>query len=596
MSKPAESTWSIMRRVMLEHGRPHAKAYTLAFVFMAVVAACTSFSAWIMKDLVNTAFVDGDRGALMYFPLLISGLFFVKGVFSYLQETTIARIGGRIVTEIQLQLYEQLLRMDIAFFHRRSSSDLITRMTNGAQAVQAMINLTAVSLGRDLLTVLGLCTVMILQDPALFLIVLLTAPVAALALRQLAIKAKSATKSETKGMVEILALTRETSQGIRMVKSFQLEGPLKERMGVATRAVQDQRYRMARIKAGVAPLSETLSGIAIAAVILYATVKSQSDPEIIGRFFSFITALLLAGEPMRRLSKLHIDLATAGERVKMLYAIMDEQQVEPKAGNKPPLTVREGNIVFDKVSFTYGGAKPVLNAIKLNVPAGKITAFVGPSGGGKTTVLGLIQGFYQPTAGSVLIDGQSVDQVSLDSLRAQISYLDQDAFLFEGTIEDNIYGSAAPRDPERMIAAAHAADADRFVSALPRGYQTRLRELGTNLSGGQRQRIAIARAFYKNAPILLLDEPTSALDGAAEQQIQSSLLSLAQGKTAIVVAHRLSTIISADVIHVIEHGSVVESGSHAELLANNGKYAELFHKQSGMNQLAATGHLTRRLA
>lgn len=575
------STYAIVRRVMLEQGSKHVGSYLIVLIFMIIVASCTSLSAWLMKHLVDATMTENATTSPMYYPLLVSGLFIVKGTFSYFQDISVTRIGGRIVNSMQTELYDHLLRMDVAFFHRQSSSDLITRMTNGANAVREVINLIAVTLGRDLLTVLGLCGVMIAQDPLLFLIVLATAPVAGLVLRQLSMAAKDATKSETKGMTEILSLTRETVQGIRMLKAFQLEDVLAKRMKSATAATEHRRNQLARIKASVAPISEILSGIAIGAVVLYATLRSQANPGSIGSFFSFIAALLLAGEPLRRLSRLQIDLTTASERVAMFYDILDRTQMEPTKDDRPALTVTGGDINFKKVTFGYPGSqKNIFSDFSIAFPGGKFTAIVGMSGGGKTTLLSLIQGFFEPRSGSIEIDGVSIDDVSRKSLRSQISYLDQDAFLFEGSIEDNIVGAIENRDPERVVAAAKAANADQFIEALKRGYDTKLRELASNLSGGQKQRIAIARAFYKNAPILLLDEPTSALDSEAELQVRRAISSLAAGKTTVMVAHRLSTVRGADLIHVISEGRVVESGTHDELVGRRGVYARLLDGQT----------------
>ena len=578
---PRGSTFSIVRRVMIEHGRPHIRSYLIVIIFMAIVAGCTSLSALLMKNIVNTSVTSEASFSPLYYPLLISGLFITKGLFSYLQEVWATKIGASIVADIQRKLYDHLLRMDVAFFHRRSSSELITRMSNGANAVRDAINLTIVRLGRDLLTVLGLSAVMISQQPILFLIVLATAPIAALILRRLSTAAKEATQSEAGGMAEVLSLTRETTQGIRMLKSFQLEDLMQERMSASIAAIEDKRNRLAKVKASVAPISEILSGVAIGAVVLYATLSSQGNPESLGAIFAFITALLLAGEPIRRLSRLHIDLATAAERISMLYFILDQTQIEPQADSRPELDVTNGNITLTNVSFSYPESdKGVLRNISLSFEGGKLTALVGASGGGKTTILGLIQGFFPPASGQIEIDGVSIREVSLKSLRRNISYLDQDAFLFEGTIEDNIVGASDVRDPSRVAEAARNATADTFVSKMPEGYDTKLRELSTNLSGGQKQRIAIARAFYKNAPILLLDEPTSALDSDTEQQIRSSIRNLAEGRTTIMIAHRLSTVRDADFIYVISDGQVAEAGTHEELLVRNGIYAGLLEGQS----------------
>ena len=402
----------------------------------------------------------------IYYPLLVSALFIVKGAFSYLQDITVTRIGGRIVNSMQTELYDHLLRMDVAFFHKQSSSDLITRMTNGANAIREVINLVAVTLGRDLLTVVGLCGVMISQDPWLFLIVLATAPLAGIVLRHLSEAAKNATKSETQGMTEVLSLTRETVQGIRMLKAFQLEEVMARRMKSATAATEHRRNQLARIKASVAPISEILSGVAIGAVVLYATLRSQANPENVGAFFSFIAALLLAGEPLRRLSRLHIDLNMATERVAMFYDILDKTQVEPVQRRSAPTDVKQGDIRFKGFpSLIRATRKMSSSDFSVAFPGGKFTAVVGMSGGGKTTILSLIQGFFEPQKGSIEIDGVSIDNVSRKSLRSVISYLDQDAFLFEGTIEDNIVG-AMRIEILNSLWQRQAANADQFVNHL----------------------------------------------------------------------------------------------------------------------------------
>jgi subfamily B ATP-binding cassette protein MsbA len=414
---------------------------------------------------------------------------------------------------------------------------------------------------------------MVAQDPVLFAIVFTTVPLAAFLLRRLSAMAKKATHSEAGSMATVVSLMRETSQGIRMLKSFQLEDLLKKRMALATRDVENRRNKIARVKAAVAPLSEIMSGLAIAAVVFYGSWKSQSDPKSIGNLFSFITALLLAGEPLRRLSRLHIDLATAAQRISMLYDILDTPAVEIEDSSKGEFAPSKGEIVLRNVSFDYPGGKRALNSTNLTIRGGKTTALVGPSGGGKTTILGLLQGFFQPVDGDVMIDDICIRDISLKSLREKISYLDQEAFLFEGTIEDNIVGSCSARDHDRMVHAAKLAGAEAFILRMKDGYQTQLRELANNLSGGQKQRIGMARALYKDAPILLLDEPTSALDSASEQHIRRSLTSLTRGKTTVIVAHRLSTVKNADYIHVISEGTVVESGTHSELMAIGGYYS-----------------------
>lgn len=556
---------------------------------MVVVAACTSLSAWLMKDLTNSIFVDQDRTSVMFFPALISAIFITKGVFAYLQEVTLAKVGMRITADLQSRIYHHFLAMDLEFFRRWSSGDLVARFNQGATNARQLIQLVAVSLGRDLLTVLGLCAVMIVQDPVMFLIVLVTAPLAAMALRQLSKRAKKASQVTTDILGTVVSLTRETAQGAKMIKSFQLETLMRRKMGEAIAITEQAAVKLVKVRAAVAPLSEVLAGLAIAGVILYGVLRAGSDPEMVGRFFSFITALLLAGEPLRRLSRLHVDLATAAVPVSMMYEVLDEPPDAHENASRPPLTVTRGAIAFDNVRFQYQNGPEVLTGLDISFEGQKTTALVGPSGGGKTTILGLIQGLYRPTSGAVTIDGMSLDEVSLASLRSQVAFLDQEAFLFEGTIAENIRGGDEHNGKEAVIAAAKAANAHDFITRTQHGYDSAINELAANFSGGQKQRIAVARAFYKDAPILLLDEPTSALDSESEQVLQTSIRELSEGRTTILIAHRLSTAQHADRIYVIEHGQAVEAGTHDALIAQNGRYAELYRLQFAADEAGDDG-------
>ena len=568
-----------IKRILDEYGRQHWPQYALALAFMVVVALCTSLSAWLMKDLTNSIFVDKDRSSVMFFPALISAIFITKGVFSYLQEVTLAKVGMRITADLQRRIYDHFLSMDLEFFRRWTSGDLVARFNAGATHARNLIQLVAVSLGRDLLTVIGLCAVMIFQDPIMFCIVLVTAPLAAVALKQLSKRAKKASEVTTNILGTVVSLTRETAQGAKMVKSFQLETLMRKKMGEAIAITEKAAVKLVKVRAAVAPLSEVLAGLAIAGVILYGALRASADPEMIGRFFSFITALLLAGEPLRRLSRLHVDLATAAVPVSMMYDVLDEPVDRHEHAKRPPLKITDGNIFFKDVRFQYQHGPEVLKGLDLKFEGQKTTALVGPSGGGKTTILGLIQGLYRPSSGEIEIDSKNLDEVSLASLRSQVAFLDQEAFLFEGTIGENIRGGDEVKDEAAVIAAAKAANAHEFIVRTIKGYDTEISELAANFSGGQKQRIAVARAFFKDAPILLLDEPTSALDSESEQKLQSSIQELSEGRTTILIAHRLSTAQHADRIYVIGDGMAIESGTHDELIAKDGRYAELYRLQ-----------------
>lgn len=573
------TTFQALKRLLSDHGREYAPRYAVAFLFMSVVAGCTSLSAWMMRDVVNKIFVEQDKVALFWIPLTISGLFVIKGIASYLQEVSLSRIGNRIVAQIQKRMYDHLLKMDVGFYQQYPSSDLITRITHNAQAARTMLHLVAMGLGRDLLTLIGLIIVMISQDPLLSAITLLGGPIAVYFLKRLRERIKKAATSQVMSISTIVGVMRESAQGIRVVKSFQLEPVLRHRMDEGIKAVEKLSNKIAAVQARVDPLMETLGGMAVAAAVIYAGWRNLTFGDTPGQFFAFVTALLMASDPARRLSKLQLQLTTAAVGVKMMYELLDRPAAEVDADNRPDLAVSQGEVRFEDVVFSYDSNTPVLRGLNLVAPAGRTTALVGLSGAGKTTVFNLLQRFWEPAAGVIRIDGQPISEVSVASLRSQIALVSQDVFLFEGTIRDNIAAGRKDATEEEIIAAAKAAQADEFIRSLPHGYDTQVGELGSQISGGQRQRISLARAFLKNAPIILLDEPTSALDSETEQSIQEALQELTRGRTTIVIAHRLSTVANADVIHVMDKGQVIESGRHRELIERGGLYAKLYRIQ-----------------
>jgi len=573
------TTFQALKRLLSDHGREYAPRYAVAFLFMSVVAGCTSLSAWMMRDVVNKIFVEQDKVALFWIPLTISGLFVIKGIASYLQEVSLSRIGNRIVAQIQKRMYDHLLKMDVGFYQQYPSSDLITRITHNAQAARTMLHLVAMGLGRDLLTLIGLIIVMISQDPLLSAITLLGGPIAVYFLKRLRERIKKAATSQVMSISTIVGVMRESAQGIRVVKSFQLEPVLRHRMDEGIKAVEKLSNKIAAVQARVDPLMETLGGMAVAAAVIYAGWRNLTFGDTPGQFFAFVTALLMASDPARRLSKLQLQLTTAAVGVKMMYELLDKPAAEVDADNRPDLAVSQGEVRFEDVVFSYDSNTPVLRGLNLVAPAGRTTALVGLSGAGKTTVFNLLQRFWEPAAGVIRIDGQPISEVSVASLRSQIALVSQDVFLFEGTIRDNIAAGRKDATEEEIIAAAKAAQADEFIRSLPHGYDTPVGELGSQISGGQRQRISLARAFLKNAPIILLDEPTSALDSETEQSIQEALQELTRGRTTIVIAHRLSTVANADVIHVMDKGQVIESGRHRELIERGGLYAKLYRIQ-----------------
>ena len=391
---------------------------------------------------------------------------------------------------------------------------------------------------------------------------------------------KEVARSELLSFAKMTTTIQQTAQGNRMVKAFGLEPVMRGDMEGAVEGVRERANRIAQVSAMTNPLMETFGGLAIAGVIVYGgwrVIEGGGDP---GAFFSFITALLMAYEPAKRLARLNIKLNASLIGVDMLYRLLDMEPSISESEEARPLAVREGTIRLETVRFAYAERnRPALHGLALEAPGGKVTALVGPSGAGKSTVFSLIERFYDPDSGTVTIDGQDLRDVTFESLRRQIAYVSQDAFLFDGTVAMNIAlgrPEATRAEIERAAADANAAD---FVARLPKGLDTELGENGARLSGGERQRIAIARAMLRDAPILLLDEPTSALDAETEAHVSEALTRLMQGRTTLVIAHRLATVRRADVIHVMKDGRVLESGRHEELREAGGLYARLHELQ-----------------
>jgi ATP-binding cassette, subfamily B, bacterial MsbA len=476
-------------------------------------------------------------------------------------------------------MFDHLLRMNVGFYQARPSNDLITIITQSANAARDMLNIIAVSFGRDAMTLAGLVIVMVTQDPVMSAICLVGGPFLAIAMKKLSQRIRKVMESQYHSVSTIIGVMRETSQGISIVKAFQLEAPQRERMQQGIDAVRRMGNKMVAAQAAMNGLVEVLAGLVIGLVVLYAGWRNFSAGDTPGQFFAFIAALLMASDPLRRLSRLQLQLTAAAVGTKMMYDLLDLPASEEAAPGARELSVGGGEVRFEKVRFSYKPGAPVLDDLDLVAPAGRTTALVGASGGGKTTIFNLLQRFWLPESGTILIDGQSIADVSLGSLRRQIALVSQDVFLFDGTIRDNIKSGRPDASDEEVAAAARAAHVDAFIRALPGGYDTQVGELGGQVSGGQRQRITLARAFLKDAPVVLLDEPTSALDSETELVIQCALDELTRGRTTLVIAHRLATVLRADLIHVLEGGRVVESGSHRELLHADGAYARLYRLQ-----------------
>ena len=574
-ARTAALVWRLARDFM----RPHAPRIAVAFLLMGAAAGSTALRAWLMQPVLDRIFV-GREGSLL---LLIAGgalaIALIKGLADYGEAVLMNRVGQRVIADVQIALFTRLMRADLAYFHAHSSGTLISRFTSDAALLRSAAANVLGGIGKDTLTVIFLVGVMFYQDWLLALVSFFVFPVAIHPIVGIGRRMRRVSANTQAEMGQLTTLLSQTFQGARLVKAYGMEAYEERRAAGLFERLFALIDRATRTRSRASPMMETLGGVAIAIVILYGGHQVISNARTPGAFFSFITALLLAYQPLKSLANLNASLQEGLAAAHRIFQVLDVEPTIRDLAGAGRLHVAGGEIRFDQVRFGYAPGAVALDGISLTVPAGKTVALVGASGAGKSTILNLIPRFFDVEEGCIAIDGQDIRSVTLASLREAVALVAQEVTLFDDTLRANIaYGrfGAATADIE---AAARAAGADGFIRDLPQGYDTQVGEHGVRLSGGQRQRLAIARAMLKDAPILLLDEATSALDSESERQVQAALRTLIRGRTTLVIAHRLSTVQGADLICVVDRGRIVESGRHAELLARDGLYARLYAMQ-----------------
>jgi ATP-binding cassette, subfamily B, bacterial MsbA len=532
-----------------------------------------------MQPMLDRVFVAHDERLLVIIPVVVIVLAVVKGFTNFWQSVLMTTVGQRVVADIQLTLFARLMRADIAYFHANPTGTLISRFTNDAGMLRDAATKVLAGIGKEAVTAVFLVALMFYQDWLLALVAFVVFPVAVRPIASIGRRMRRVSANTQSEIGQFTTLLDQTFQGARHVKAYGMEAYETRRAARLIESLYALVERAQRIRSVASPLMEALGGIAVALVILYGGHQVISGVRSPGAFFSFITALLLAYQPMKVLAGLNTNLQEGLAAAQRIFAVIDVEPEIREAPDAKPLAVKGGEIRFADVRFSYANGALALDGVDLVVPAGKTVALVGSSGAGKSTILNLVPRFYDVASGAVTIDGTDVRQATLASLRGAIALVSQEVTLFDDTVRANIaYGRFGASESE-IVAAARAAAADEFIRGLPQGYDTAVGEHGVKLSGGQRQRLAIARAMLKNAPILLLDEATSALDTESERQVQAALAALMRGRTTVVIAHRLSTVIDADLIHVVDGGRVAESGTHAELLRQNGIYARLYALQ-----------------
>ncbi len=568
-----------MRRLWRESIRPYVGWLVLAVVCMAVMAAATAFSAWLMEPVVNEVFIAQNKAMLWPLGAAVLATFLVKGLANYGQAVLMSFVGLKIIADSQNRLFAHLTRMDLAFFHDNPTGRMISRFTVDINQMRVAVSNALTGFGKDLLSLIGLVAVMFAKDWQLAAISFVVFPLAALPVIRLGRRMRAVTANTQAEMGLFTTLLEQAFQGIRVVKAYGMEAYEKSRIGGIVERIFRLNIKSAKTRALSSPIMETLGGVAVCMVIVYGGSRVIGGATTSGAFFAFITALLLAYEPMKRLANLNASLQEGLAGAQRLFAVLDTAPAVLEKADAADLGRVKGRIRFEDVKFSYVAGTPALAGVTLEVPAGKRVALVGPSGAGKSTILNLILRFYDVSSGRIVIDGRDVRDVTFSSLFGAVALVSQEITLFDDTVRANIaYGRAGASEDE-IVKAARMAAADDFIRALPNGYDTMVGEQGVKLSGGQRQRLAIARAMLKNAPILLLDEATSALDTESERQVQAAMDKLMQGRTTLVIAHRLSTVTGADLIYVVDSGRVVERGTHVELMARGGAYKRLYDLQ-----------------
>jgi subfamily B ATP-binding cassette protein MsbA len=564
---------------LLHYVAPYRRVFALAILGMIMVAATQPVLPAMVKPLLDGTFVEKDLQLIKWAPVMIIALFVVRGIAEYMAHYCINWVGNRIVLDLRNIMFRKLLELPTPYYDDHPTGNLISKLTFDVTQVTTAATNVLTALFKDALSIVGLLAWMLWLNWQVTLFSLLMAPVIVAVVRIVSVRLRNASRDVQRGMGEMTQVVQEAIEGQKVVKLFGGQAYESGRFDHEANSVR--RYLMKQTTAAAAsvPIVQLIAAVALAAIIFVATLQSGVEQVTVGGFVSFVGAMLMLTAPLKRLTSVNEPLQRGLAAAESVFALLDES-AEPDQGAVPIERAR-GEIRFENVSFSYSGGKRLtLDSINFTIAPGETVALVGASGAGKTTLVHLVPRFYHPTRGRVLLDGHDLEALTLASLRSNIALVSQDVVLFNDTVAANIaYGAMKDAPESDIIAAARAAHAMEFIQQMPNGLATLIGEKGVRLSGGQRQRLAIARALLKNAPVLVLDEATSALDSESEQHVQAALETLMQGRTTIVIAHRLSTVEHANRIIVLEKGRIVETGTHRQLLEHGGVYARLYEIQ-----------------
>ncbi len=581
----------IIRRIVRNYLKARWKLIALSMTAMIFVAATTGALPFLLQQAADRIFVGKDERVLWVLPVVVIGVMLLRSGAEYFGRVTEARISGGVVADLRKDLFERLVSADLGFLQRTHSATFVSVFASDTQIVNNAASQTLTALIKNALQAVALIIAMMVMDPLLGSLVLIALPLGVVMMARQRKRLRKSVTRTLRGAGELSSLVSQMLTGVRVVKAYGQERSETGRAEAVIDATFAASMKTARTRAATGPITESLSGVGLSLAIVYGGWQGIYGDLTLGEFMGFVAAAMLAYQPLKQIASLQNALTEGMIAARRVFAILDSTRFVSESDGARDLVVREGAIRFEGVDFSYDGAVPVLRDLTVEIPAGTRVALVGPSGSGKSTFLNLLLRFYDPERGRILIDGQDLRDATLASVRHASALLTQDPVLFDDTVAANIRYGSPHADAAAISAAARAADAEEFILALPQGYDTRVGEAGGLLSGGQKQRVAFARAMLRGAPILLLDEPTSALDAQAEAKVQRTLDTLFEGRTVVMIAHRLSTVKKADLILVFDKGRIVEQGDHETLLARGGLYEELHRTQFSGEQAAEAAML-----
>jgi subfamily B ATP-binding cassette protein MsbA len=569
-----------IKRLYRSYIKKHLKEIFISLILSLGVAGTTSATAWLLDPAVKKIFIDQDKTYALFIPILIVIVFSLKGISLYFARAITLVLGHRIQQQIRNEMTDNVLLSDTQILESKHTGRYVSHFLYDVGMIYTLVSSGLLNVMKDTFTLIGLVTLMFYQNWKLALFSLIMMPLAAFVAKSLGKRMGKATTESAKAAGNWTTLLLEIVKGSKIIKIYQREDSEKKRAAESLIDMTDKDIKIGKIIIRATPVMEILTGFMIAGFIYFSGFLIAKGEIGVNNFFSFLAAMMLSYQPVRSLATLNMSVYQTAAAAERIFSILDRENKIKNDPSLPSIKIKNSNINFENINFQYDvGNEDAVKNINFNIQGNKVTALVGHSGAGKSTILNLIPRFYQPRSGKIFIDNQDINKISLNSLRKNISLVSQDVILFDDTVENNVRYARLNSTQNEIIEACKLAAADEFIKNLPEKYNTIVGENGLRLSGGQKQRISIARAILKNSPIILLDEATSSLDADSESKVQNAIFNLTKNKTTLVIAHRFSTIRKADNIVLMNEGKIIATGSHNELLNNSKDYKNLYEKQ-----------------